>query len=183
MKRLSIIIVAATCLAGSALAAGIGGFGSYWDSEDAGKSYGYGVRLASTSDPAGLLEIRASRFNKFEDAEIDAERNLDIIPIDLGITLNISREGDLELYTGGGATYFMMETEADTKEVDMDDEWGWYGSIGINLKLSESLTLFGEGMYRQAEGTIPGDEIESINSDVTVKLDGFGGSAGLMLMF
>jgi len=187
MKRLSLVIVAMSILANSALAAGIGAFGSYWDSEDAGESYGYGVRLASTSDPAGFLEVRASRFNQFEDKDTGKESELDIIPIDIGITLNMSPEDSLQFYIGGGGSYYMMETEVDTptgsKDVDLDDEWGWYGLIGLNIKLSDNLMLFGEGCYRQVEGTIPEDDLEEANSDVTFKLDGFGGSAGLMLMF
>lgn len=187
MKKILSLVIVVSLFAGSAMAAGVGAFGSYWDSEDAGESYGYGVRLASTSDPAGYLEVRVSRFNKFEDKDTGEENDLDIIPIDLGITLSLTPAESLQFYMGGGGSYYMMESEVNTpagrRDVDIDDEWGWYGLLGIKLELSQNLAIFGEGVYRQVEGSFPKDELEDPNSDVDFKLDGFGANVGLMLLF
>jgi hypothetical protein len=184
------IIVFATLisfLSASAFAGAIGAFGSYWDSEDAGESYGYGLRLASTSDPAGFLELRVSRFDNFEDDDKGSYSGLDVIPIDIGMTLNMTPADSLQFYIGGGGSYYMMESEIETAsgkhELDIDDEWGCYGLAGIKLELSPSLHLFAEGVYRQVEGTFPNDKLEDVDSDVDFKLDGWGANAGILLMF
>ena len=187
MIRIFVVAALISFLSASAFAGAIGAFGSYWDTEDAGESYGYGLRLASTSDPAGFLELRLSRFDNFEDDENGNYSSLEVIPIDLGMTLNMTPADSLQFYIGGGGSYYMMESEVDTpsgkRDPDIDDEWGWYGLAGIKLELSPSLHLFAEGVYRRVEGSFPADKLEDVDSDVDFKLDGWGANAGLLLMF
>jgi len=181
-------MVSVACLfTNMAFGAGIGAFGSYWSTEDADSGYGYGVRLASTSDPAGYLEVRASRFDDLSDDDSSMDMKLTVTPIDVGITLRGGPEDAIEFYIGGGGSYYIIDSEIETaggtKDIDIDDEWGWYGLVGFELDLSENLTLFAEGIYRNIEGSVPGDEIGNANSDTDFELTGFGGNAGIMLMF
>ncbi len=182
MKRL-VLFLAVTCFTSSAvLAGGLGAFGSYWDTKDADAGYGYGVRLASTSDPVGYLEVRASYFNTHSIEQTTADVDLEIIPIDVGITMNLGSEESIQLYLGAGGSYFLMDSEVKqaglTRDIDIDDEWGWYALVGFELDFSKSFSLFGEGTYRQVKG-----DVSDSTLDIEFKLDGFGGNVGLMFMF
>lgn len=187
MKKTVLIAIAFSLMAGSVYAGAIGAFGSYWSPEDADSGYGYGVRLASTSDPAGYLEIRASRFDDLTDDEDGMDTKLTVTPLDVGITLHSGSGDSVEFYVGGGGSYYLLDSEVEiggeNRDVDIDDEWGWYGLAGVEIGFSKNLKLFGEATYRQVEGTMKDDDIDNATSDANFKLDGFGGNAGIMLMF
>lgn len=188
MRKICTLVTIASFVSASALGAAIGGFGSYWSSDDASDSYGYGLRLASTGDPAGYLELRVSRYDDFTLFMDGMDIELDVIPVDLGVTLNLGAEDSVELYLGGGGTFFVMDGEArfaggGTRDLDLDNRWGYYGLMGFEFAVSDSIRLFGEGVYRKGKGRFSGDRSNEGAANMEFKMDGFGGNVGLLYMF
>lgn len=190
IKLFILCILACGFAAGSAQAIGLSAMGTYWNTKDADSAYGYGGRIISTSDEAGYLELRVSRFDDISEQEEGNDVALEVIPLELGFTMNISQESGVSIYIGVGGGYYMLDSTlelADGTEVesDVDDEWGWYALTGLEIELTERIVLFGEAIYRQVEGTVKEDDpnFDNITDDVSLDLSGVGANAGLIFKF
>ena len=165
----------------AASANGLGVFGSYWDTKDADDGYGGGAKLQIDVMENICIEARGSYYPEFG-SDSDDEIKVDIIPIEADAIIKFPISDLLTPFVGGGVGYYMFEVDNDVEGVDVsiDDEFGFFALAGVEIGLSEQVSLFVEGKYTWLDITADvsgGGESES--EDGT--LDGFGGNAGLML--
>jgi hypothetical protein len=159
-KALGFVLMVTT-----AQAVELGGFWANWDTSEYGKSGGYGLKLAlSEKGQETQVELRGSIFSDL--APEESGETLEVIPIELGTRFPIVGEGSLSAYLGLGAGYYLMDMETQS----VDDEFGYYGLLGLQLRMGKTFSLFGEIMYRMVEAST---DIQDY------KLDGLGVNAGI----
>ena len=158
--------------------AGIGAFGSWWDSKDFGRLEGYGLRLGWNLLGDLGLEARGSYL------ESDSDRlETTLIALEGALTWRFPMGSHFAPYIGVGAGYYMKDaeyTDADTWD-DSEDVAGYFGLGGLNLYLGP-LSLFAEAKYNLV-GT--DEDLHWRGSDVDAQnsLDGLSVNAGLKLGF
>ena len=158
--------------------AGIGVFGSWWDSQDFGRLEGYGLRLGWNLLGDLGLEARGSYL------EADSSRlETTLIALEGALTWRFPMGRHVAPYIGAGVGYYMKDaeyTDADTWE-DSEDVAGYFGLGGLNLYLGP-LSLFAEAKYNLV-GT--DEDLHWRGSDVDAQnsLDGLSVNAGLKLGF
>lgn len=167
--------------AGVASAAGVGVFGSYWDTDDLGPGYGGGLKFNADLADYLAVELRASCITQFDDWKGDDD--LFVIPLEVGLLLNfpLGTELPITLYGGGGGGYAIMPKADD---VDLDDDFTFYGVAGVEVALGGSVSIFAEALYRYLKV----DGAESHGEDIDfgndkARFSGWGVNAGLMLRF
>ncbi|HEV8577738.1 MAG TPA: outer membrane beta-barrel protein [Thermoanaerobaculia bacterium] len=178
MKRQILWTVAVLALlAGPASAADFGLFGSYWDTKDADQALGVGGKV----DFARFLELRASYFSDLTADTSPESRDFELkaLPLEAGVNFKFAQSDRVQPYVGGGIGYYLL----DTNRGDIDDETGWYGVIGANIKGSSNLGFMVEGIYRGMEATVRGDDPGDITGDVDIDFGGLGVNAGLLWSF
>ena len=181
MKRLVILLAVIGLCAPSAWASGLGVFGTYWKTKGGdeafdGDGFGGGAKLKLDLVPMLSLEVRGSYISLKPKADVGGK--LEIIPGEAGLVLNIVNQSKVLPYLGGGVGYYYMTPKGDEGESGKSKgEIGYYGVAGLEIELGESLALFVEGKYTVLSWKESGDEDFSHD----LKLDGFGGNAGLLL--
>ena len=175
------ILWAAVALALSAVpasAADFGAYGAFWDTEDADQALGVGGKLSF-----GIFELRASYFSDVTaDTEPESQDfEISVVPLEAGLTFKFAQGERFTPYVGGGAGYYLL----DTTDFDVDDEVGYYGVLGADIKGASGLGFMVEGIYRNMEATVRGDfnDNPDIDEDVDLQLGGFGVNAGLVWSF
>jgi outer membrane protein W len=164
-----------------------GFFGSYWSPSDGDNSVGGGFKLGLEMVDRVQLDIRYSVMN----GVIDDDANniqLDVQPLELGLTWALPVSDRVESYLGGGIGYYFMDDDVDSRfESNVDDEWGFYASIGFEFLLSRSGALYGEtttklfieAMYRFLE--VEGMKATGSTRLNEADLSGMGIQAGLLI--
>jgi hypothetical protein len=189
MKRnfQAVLLVFAMIAAVPAAAAELDLFGSYMTTDDFDDSWGVGVRTGWTfgGGPIGM-ELRASYFPELgEDIgtlidEVGTgffdRQDLSAIPLDAGLTFMIGRN----VHVGAGFTYIILDADF----ADLDDETGFYGSLGFRTAGRTGIGFFAEGIYRSIEGSIDPSTIRGIgdidiSDDVPFDLSGLTVNAGI----
>lgn len=196
----SFLAALATCslfLAAAApgAAGGLSVFASQWDTSDAGDSLGWGVALGIPLGSTFDLDLRASRFDDFEDEPVarlfpgDAPQaeveDVEATPLEVGLRLKLGRDRGFNPYLGAGVSYFLLDSSR--MGVEVDDEVGFYGLVGARLGDGRGADLFVEALWRQVEATAEDDpgsigDLDDIDFDDRVDLDlgGFAVQAGLV---
>jgi len=172
-------IAAVFCVASSlCLAEGmssLGLYGSYVDSDDLEEGYGAGAKLK-----LGLLEILSleARGAWVQFDLDDADFEIDMIPVEGALLLNIPLADNIIPYAGAGAGYYFFDAD----EVDLDDAVGFFALAGLELWLSEDMGLFGEvrWLWLEADVDASRDEFEDLDDD-EVNADGLGVNVGLLI--
>jgi hypothetical protein len=195
LKILAFALLAAV-VAAPAFAGGFYAFGSYWDVSDLGSAAGAGVKLSIPMGAVVNFDLRGTYYEQYEsddffDRLIDDEDSpfrqnaVDVLPIDAGLSFNLSPRGNFTPTLGGGVSYFLLDTDRGS----VDDEVGWYANGGLEFASQGSVGFFAEAIYRSATGTVESspedfrdvDDIEGIDfDDVDIDLDGFGANAGIV---
>lgn len=195
MKKILLAVLAVGLLlpAFGAQASGLAIFGSYWDTEALDDTAGAGVKLSLPMGESFNFDLRGTYYEPFDrealrdeiddifDDEVDREifdSEIDIIPLEAGFSFNLGR-GAVQPTLGAGVSYFMLDHD----RFDIDDEVGWYGSVGLNFANQGSVGFFLEGLYRSAEGEVTEDEDDVDFDRVTIDLDGFAANAGVVFRF
>ncbi len=182
MKKLLVMLIAIGLgTAAASAGSGLGVFGTYLDSKDPGPGFGGGVKFkADLSDYFGM-EVRASCITQFD--EDDSDDGLYLIPLEAGLLFNLPLGEDvpITLYGGGGGGYAIIP-ECD--DIDLDDEFCFYGVAGAEFGLGDAASLFVEAQYRvlEVDGAETDDEDE-IEFDEEVEFSGLGINAGLLFRF
>lgn len=186
MKKLA-MSVGALWLAGSltAMAGGLGAYGSYWSTKDADAGFGGGGKLQFMLGDIIGLEIRGSYFPDLNEEESLFKYELEVIPAEADLILAIPLGDLLRVYGGGGAGYYFIDAKIKgqglDEKVNVDDQLGWFAVGGLQVQLTEAFALFGEGKYTGIKAKFKGDDVEEITDDVDMHLDGFGANVGLLL--
>jgi hypothetical protein len=195
MKKILLATLAVGLLlpAFGAQASGLAIFGSYWDTEALDDTAGAGVKFSIPLGQTFNLDLRGTYYEPFDrdalsdeiddlfDDEVDREifdSEISIIPIEAGFSFNLG-QGAVRPTLGAGVSYFMLDHD----RFDIDDEVGWYGSVGLDFARQGSVGFFLEGLYRSAEGEV-NDDRDDIDFDrVPIDLDGFAANAGVVFRF
>ena len=166
-----------------ACANGLGFFGSYWDTKDADSDWGGGAKLQLEIIPNVFVEARGTYFPEFGEKSGD-EVKVDIIPVEADAILKFPIADQFKLYGGGGAGYYIFNVKNDVDDVDIevDNELGYFAVAGVEIALSEQVSLFAEGKYTWLDTTTTA-KFEGVEEKQDDSLDGFGGVAGIMLTF
>ncbi len=178
MKRIIIAVIAIGMIAQVSFAAGLGIFGSYWDTKDADDEIGFGAKIKLDLTPQMALEVRGSYF-EFDERIQGTRSTLEIIPVEAGLMYRLPTGNTSSFYFGGGAGYYLMDAEVrfadnNRENLDVDDEFGWFVAGGLEIPLAVNLGIFAEAKYTWLEMK----RVEGLETDV--KLDGFGANAGVI---
>ena len=186
MKKVLCVIMLAGLMSSQALASGLGIFGSYWDSKDAGDTYGGGALLRLPVNPTTSQDIRGSYFEfteRFEGMRTDWE----IIPVEAALLIHLVTNPGFTLYAGGGGGYYFADATIrgvdGNDRMDIDNEFGYFALAGLRLRLSPNMSLFAEAQYRWIDFDQAKFRGDDEKFDIDLKMDGFGANAGLLLRF
>jgi opacity protein-like surface antigen len=193
MKKVLAVLAVVGLASVSASAGGFGVFGAYMDTDDAGAGIGGGIKFKSDISESLAFELRGSYIANF-DPDVDVELVYDdlvVIPVEADLLLTVPLGDQVQIYGGGGGGYYVLpEYEvniavpgSDQPDLDWDDVFGYFGVAGIQIKLSDTLSLFGEAQYRVIE--IDKAEVDGVEEDVDpeVELTGLGANAGLLFVW
>ncbi|RKX33267.1 MAG: hypothetical protein DRP22_00655 [Verrucomicrobia bacterium] len=187
MRILVASVIAALSLQTAWAGNGIGVFGSYWNTDDFDDGYGGGAKLKVELAPGLCFEVRGAYYPDLTDDEDDADIDLEVIPVEGDLIVELAIQDTACIYGGGGVGYYFMDidVEADGEEldVDVDDEIGYFAIAGLEVSVSDAVALFAEGKYTWLDI----DEVEVEGETISVKedneLNGFGANAGLLIKF
>jgi hypothetical protein len=195
MKKILLATLAVALLlpAFGAQASGLAIFGSYWDTDALDDTAGAGVKFSLPLGQSLNLDLRGTYYEPFDrdalrdevddlfDDEVDREifdSEISIIPIEAGLSFNLG-QGAVRPTIGAGVSYFMLDHD----RFDVDDEVGWYGSVGLDFARQGSVGFFLEGLYRSAEGEVNDDRDDVDFDRIPIDLDGFAANAGVVFRF
>lgn len=193
MKKVLGLLLALAILAPAspALAQGFEIFGSYWNTTDFDDTFGGGVGLGIPFGEAGLgLKLRATYYQELTDEPFEGlfdddepffeDESLELLPVDVGLSYSFARGETFSPSIAAGASYFFIDT---TREgIDVDDELGYFVSLGTQIGNREGVNFFVEGLYRSTEATFQRQRRRNnvdLVEEVALDLDGFAVNAGL----
>jgi opacity protein-like surface antigen len=164
--------------------AGIGGFGTWWDSKDYDNMYGGGAKLALSLVGGFWIEARGSYLTTTDYKSAD----ISLIPLEALVGWELRLCDVIRPYVGAGVGYYLKDFEWKSEWKDWKDEFkskdcaGYFALAGVNLGLGADISLFGEAKY-----TLVGedDKLEWRGSDVKEKysFDGLSVNVGLKFGF
>ncbi len=163
--------------------AGIGIFGTYWDSKDYDDLYGGGVRLGTRIGGGFGIEARASYLRN--DLFSSAEKEMELIPLEAVLSWTLDASDMLKPYVGAGVGYYLKNLDFNAGNVWDDakakDSVGYFALVGLNVVLARA-TIFGEAKYNLINED---DEWKWRGSDVREKysLDGLSVNLGVKFGF
>lgn len=197
MKKALLAALALALLvpASTSMASGLAIYGSYWSSDALDDTAGAGLKFSLPLGERFNLDLRGTYYEPFDQDALQDEiddlfddgpnpdrdifnSELKIIPVEAGFSFNLG-DGAIQPTLGAGATYFLIDSDRGS----VDDEVGWYGSVGLNFAREGSAGFFLEGVYRSAEGEVSEDEDDVDFDRVTFDLDGFAANAGVVFSF
>jgi len=183
MKRIVMLLVAVAAIGAAPSHAGSWGvFGSYWDTKEA--DHGFGGGLRTSFGEALQFDLRGTYFNDLKrDAGVN-DYKLHAAPFDAGLSFHFQNESAVEPYLGGGASYFLL----DSNRGKIDDEVGYYALAGVEFGSNSpsGMRFFVEGQYRDVRGTIvdrDNSDLPDVTRRIRLQLRGLGATAGLLWHF
>lgn len=177
----------------SALASGLGIYGSYWNSDSLDDVAGAGVKFSVPLGSTMNLDLRGTYYEPFDEEALRDELDdpfddstdreifpgeISVVPLEAGLSFNLGR-GSIRPSIGAGVSYFLLDVDRG----DVDDEVGWYGNFAVDFASEGSVGFFAEAIYRAAEGQVREDLDELDFDRVDFDLDGFAANAGVVFRF
>jgi hypothetical protein len=162
MKKMMCVAAFLLCVsvAGALANNGWGLYGAYWDAGDGGEALGPGFKLTVEMVPAMQLDVHVAYFGDFAEEDLD----LTVVPLDLGLVLNLPVSDKAKFTLGGGPSYAFVDSD----DPDADDEFGGYVGGGLEFKVGEGAALFAELRYNFLDAS-------------DVDLNGMAANAGIMV--
>lgn len=157
MKKLAIVLGLALLMAVPSWAAGIGVGVAHWDTEDADEDQGFGLKVAFGVSESVEVEFRAAFFDAFAQVGNNALFRLEATPVDLGVAYHFNSGGKADPYLGAGGSFVFANAVFDGGQIpvgggpEVNDEFGYYLVLGVDVGVSERFGVFGEVLYRQAK--------------------------------
>lgn len=168
----------------TAAKAGIGGFGTWWDSNDYGDMLGGGAKLGLGLGLGFWIEARGSYLETTHYQKADVS----LIPLEALLGWQLEVNDYIKPYIGAGAGYYVKDFEWKSRWKEWKDEFkskdcaGYFALAGVTLSLGGSVSLFGEAKY-----TLVGedDKLKWRGSDIKEKysFDGISVNVGLKFGF
>jgi len=180
MRRVFLVVAACLVMAGPALAdGGVDLFGTYGEVINGEYGGGIGVRV-SLGGTNLMVDFTATWYKEVNDVEVVSssavpDDSFQIFPLDVGIRYIFADGKKVRPYFGLGVSYMV----ADANRLRVDDDFGMYGMGGIRFGKQHGISFMIEGLYRWSEVTVT----YGPNMDEDVTVGGFGGSAGISLVF
>ncbi len=170
-----------------AQATGFGVYGAWWDTDELEDAGGLGLSLSFPLNEVLGLEVRGTYFEEFSedpleglvegDQRVFEKQSLHIVPLEVGLRIHFAREmANMRPYVGVGASYHMLDSDFG----DIDNEFGYYASLGSNFGDGEGADFWAEALYRKVEGTIDFRGDNDIRDSVAFDLDGLGVNLGVV---
>lgn len=163
-------------------AEGLGVYASNWDPKEGGDVWGVGLHFRGGEDLL-YYEIRATYFEDISEDTGLVTNDFEVIPVDVGLGLQYAVTEALNIYGGGGLSYYFLDSQIGS----FDDEVGYYYQIGADVKLNEGFGLFAEAVFRQVEGTVENgltdlDNLDNLEYEdsIQIDLDGLAVIVGMM---
>ena len=128
-----------------ALALDLGVMGSYWSMENTDGSAGFGAK-AGLPLLTDYLKAEARGY-WFSDINDTFGGDVDIVPIDFGLSVSFLPHSEVNLYGVGGLGYLFVNDD----DVSLDNDLGYYIGGGFEVDLIGPVELFSEVLYRFAE--------------------------------
>jgi hypothetical protein len=150
MKTALVFVAWMVFMAAAAQAVDFGLFASYWSPQDGDDAFGGGGSIHFATVP---LELRAS---VFPDTSIRGGGDTLLVPIDVGLAINLTRSQKMGVYVGGGGSYYFIDAD----QGDPDNQFGWYALARLEVPIQGSFSVFGDVMHR-------GVEFEDIDADLS----------------
>jgi len=156
---------------GEALGLDIGVLGSYVDGDDLGEAYGAGAKIKLNLTEVIGLDVTGS-YLEFDDTDVE------MIPVEGTVLLQIPLGDSLKLYGGGGVGYYFFDSDT----AELDDAVGYYPLAGLEVALGD-FKLFGEvrWLFLTADVDEAGDELEGLVDGDEADVDGLGVNVGLSI--
>jgi len=161
------VAVCASALRATAADVSVGGFGSYLNTDDLGETWGGGLRVKYDLTEYVGFDVRGS-FARIGDASIS------MFPVEGNLFLQLPIANRILPYGGFGVGYYFF----DGGTPELENHVGYGPLAGLEVRLSSSLAIFGEARWLFLE-----TDIKSPAGTGSVKLDGFGINAGIMVLF
>ena len=155
-------------------------FGAYWNTRDFNAGVGGGLKWApSLGATKAAFELKGTYF---DDIKVDPADSFDfkvrVIPVEVGFKYDFMKTEKVNLYLGAGGGYYFL----DTNEGQLDDDFGYYGEIGVQFGESKGINFFVEGIYRGTKGTVKGVQSPgnpTVTEDVSIDLSGAAANMGV----
>lgn len=197
MKRTTLLLSAALAalllLPATARAGSFSLQGAYWEPDASDDALGAGATFAWDLSRSFDLELRSSYYEELTSNAFDniggqsgdffLPNGLQALPVELGLRYHFLPGGQVDTYIAGGGSYFLLDSDAG----NIDDEFGFYGAIGIEFGDDVGPAFFVEAIYRKVEGTVEVDpnrldDIDDLGFDgrVSLDLDGAGVNVGVV---
>lgn len=186
MKRAFLALSLLALLAAPASAGGIGFHAGWIDTDQADNDAGFGLLFSFDVSPRVDIQLRGTDFRELSVSASDAETENDFkfqaTLIDFGFAYRFTKDGrKFTPYVGGGGTYYLLDSTPDSKG-QLNDEYGWYGVVGLDFPISRRWAIYVEGLWRDAKMSIKGDDLGLGGPvDVGVNLNGPQVDAGIAL--
>lgn len=166
-------------------------FAGGWDTDVAGDTAGGGLRLGWGLTPRTDFELRASYYeeltddpleNAFDsDAAVFEDQGIQVTPIEVGLRFHIGSGSTFRPFLGGGASYFLLDSDFG----EINDELGYYASLGAEIGDGQGADLVIEGVWRKASARVELDPEElddvddlEIEDHANFDIDGLGVNVG-----
>ena len=166
-KKVAVCLAAMFIFAVPSWAGSFGVYGSYWDSDSGGSSWGGGVRVGFDFFKWMELEFHGTYFPDFGADVLGSSVDITATPVDGGLRFNFLPDKQVNFYAGAGASYYFM----DASDGSMDNTTGWYGEAG--LEFGKKSRFFVEAMWRDMDTTL---SFGSFDEDAN--FDGITGQVG-----
>jgi len=183
---LAALLAIATVL--PAHATGFSLFASGWNPKDTNNAYGAGAAASFDFGNSGLgLAVRGTYYREANVNNIfDNNTNnstfgrLQIVPVDALLKWDFNNDGPVDVYVGGGATYYFLSLRH-VNGININDEAGWTAMVGLRFGNRRSTSFFVEGDYRAARLTAKNDNAvdNGFVHNARLKLDGPALNAGV----
>lgn len=162
--------------------AGIGAFGTWWDTKDYDALYGGGAKLGMGLVSGFWVEARGSWLQGD-----DSFRDITLIPLEALVGWEWDVSDYVKPYVGAGLGYYLKDFDWKNDwdewkdEFDAKDCVGYFGLLGLNVEAGP-VTFFGEAKYNLISED---DSLEWRGSDLdeTYSFDGLSVNLGLKLGF
>jgi hypothetical protein len=159
----------------AALDFSVGGYGSYFDADEAGDAYGGGALVRM-----GILKLFAvdGRAGYFDLPDSD----ISLVPLEAAATFRLPLfKETLVPYAGVGVGYYLYD---DSDEVEIDDGVGFFPLLGLELRFGakKQWALFGEArwLFISTDIESAGDDLLELDDE---EIDGVGVNLGLIYRF
>ena len=186
MRKLAMVLGLFALVAAPLSAGGIGVGYSTWDTDTADDDQGASVKIEIDCGKNLDIEVRASFFDSLRQVNGPAVFEIEATPLDLGINYDFASSGGVTFSVAGGATMLFINPNElggnnPPSRPHSQEEFGWYGGLGLQFPVSSSFAIYAEALYRDASGEVRGRSLGMLPSaDFEVDFGGGSGTVGLM---